>query len=105
MHVRCGAGEKVTIISKPYLSLLSIWQVMHGILPVIATSGATNYKKFIELLKEKFPKDKPKFLVLFDSDATGKDAAPKLTKTLLEAGFPAVYHFLFKEESKSLSKN
>lgn len=90
----------MNIIVEGEIDAMSIWQVMHGILPVIATSGATNYKKFIELLKEKFPEDKPKFLVLFDSDSTGKDAAPKLTKTLLEAGFPAVYHFLSDEESK-----
>lgn len=95
-----SADVPMNIIVEGEIDAMSIWQVMHGILPVIATSGATNYKKFIELLKEKFPKDKPKFLVLLDSDATGKDAAPNLTKTLLEAGFPAVYHFLSDEESK-----
>lgn len=95
-----STSSPMNIIVEGEIDAMSIWQVMHGILPVIATSGATNYKKFIELLKEKFPEDKPKFLVLFDSDSTGKDAAPKLTKTLLEAGFPAVYHFLSDEESK-----
>lgn len=95
-----SADVPMNIIVEGEIDAMSIWQVMHGILPVIATSGATNYKKFIELLKEKFPEDKPKFLILFDSDETGRDAAPKFVDELLKASFPAVCHFLTNEVSK-----
>ena len=81
---------------------MSIWQATNGQFPVIATSGATGYIEFVRLVKEKFANtnDKPKFLILFDSDETGRINALKFKEALNSAQFLAVCDFLSSEVSK-----
>ncbi len=97
-----SADVPMNIIVEGEIDAMSIAMVMNCKLPVIATSGATGYKAFIKLLKNKFRNvtDKPKFLILFDPDDTGRDTAPKFVDDLLKAGFPAIFHFLTNEISK-----
>ena len=70
--------------------------------PVIATSGISGYNEFVDLIKNKFTDSdiKPSFLILFDSDESCKDTAPKFKEALHSAKFPAVYNFLSNELSK-----
>lgn len=92
----------MNIIVEGEIDAMSIWQALHGKVPVIATSGAGAYKSFIKLVKEKYgnSSQKPKFLILFDPDTAGRDAAPKFANELLESGFQSVFHFLSNEVSK-----
>ena len=97
-----SADVPMNIVVEGEIDAMSIAMAMNCKLPVIATGGATGYKAFIKLLKNKFRNvtDKPKFLILFDPDDTGRDTAPKFVDDLLKAGFPAVFHFLTNKVSK-----
>lgn len=97
-----SADVPMNIVVEGEIDAMSIAMAMNCKLPVIATGGATGYKAFIKLLKNKFRNvtDKTKFLILFDPDDTGRDTAPKFVDDLLKAGFPAVFHFLTNEISK-----
>ena len=92
----------MNIVVEGEIDAMSIWQATKGQFPVVATSGATAYDAFIKLVKEKYgnSSQKPKFLILFDPDTAGRNAAPKFANELLEAGFQSVFHFLSDEVSK-----
>ena len=92
--------DSINIIVEGEIDAMSIWQATNGKFPVIATGGATGYKNFISLFKHKFTDDKPKFLILFDSDDTGRTSASKFANELLDVGFPAVSLFLSNDISK-----
>ena len=94
--------DKINIVVEGELDAMSIWQATNGKIPVIATSGATGYIEFVRLVKEKFAntKDKPTFLILFDSDEAGRTNALKFTEALNSAQFLAVCDFLSSEVSK-----
>lgn len=96
------AANSVNIIVEGEFDAMSIWQVTSGKIPVVATEGAAVSKKMLESLKKKFAaaEKKPQFLILFDSDKAGKTAAPKFQSDLVAAQFPAVYDFLFAEDTK-----
>ncbi len=96
------SADEINIIVEGEFDAMSICQATGGKVPVIATSGADVPKNFFTLFKKKFEKSKkkPKFLILFDSDETGKRLAPKFQSDLVAANFPAVYDFLFEEITK-----
>ena len=95
-------ADEINIIVEGEFDAMSICQATDGTIPVIATSGADVPKNFITIFKKKFATSdqKPKFLILFDSDETGKKLAPKFQSDLVAANFPAVYDFLFEEITK-----
>ena len=88
------------IITEGEIDAMSIWQATNGIFNVIAIGGAAEYKKAVHFLQDKFPNDKPKVLILFDSDDTGRLNAPKMREELLNIGIPAVCKFLSNVNSK-----
>ena len=88
------------LIVEGEIDAMSIWQATDGKFNVIAIGGAGEYKKAVKFLQDKFPADKPKILILFDSDETGRLNAPKLRDELLNVGVPAVCKFLSDENSK-----
>ncbi len=94
--------ETINIIVEGEIDAMSIWQATNGQFPIIATSGISGYSEFVDLVKNKFTASdiKPRFLILFDSDESGKDTAPKFKDALHSAKFPAVYNFLSNEISK-----
>lgn len=94
--------ETINIIVEGEIDAMSIWQATNGQFPIIATSGISSYSEFVDLVKNKFTASdiKPRFLILFDSDESGKDTAPKFKEALHSAKFPAVYNFLSNELSK-----
>lgn len=72
---------------------------------IIATGGTTGGKNLIEFLKEKYPAQKPKILVMFDNDENdaGKDAAEKLLPALKNLGFISAIRFI--DERKNYDFN
>ena len=94
--------EEINLAVEGEIDAMSIWQATRGKVPVIALEGAAVPKAFIEIFKKKFAgvRTKPQFLIMFDSDSTGKNKAPKFQQQLIQAGFPAVCDFLYEEETK-----
>ena len=94
--------SSINIVVEGEIDAMSIYQLTNNAFPVIATSGTTGYEKFIEMLTEKFATQKkpPCFIVIYDSDKAGREAAPKFVDALKAEGFPAVSYFLFNTESK-----
>ena len=88
------------IVTEGEIDAMSIWQASNGNFDVIAIGGAGEYKKAVKFLQDKFTDHKPKILVLFDSDDTGRLNAPKMRDEFLNVGFPAVCKFLSDENSK-----
>ena len=71
------------------IDAMSIWQATGGKVAVIAISGAAE-SKWIDYLVEKFPANKPKILLLFDSDEAGKKNATDKCVVLRAKGFSTV---------------
>lgn len=96
------SSEKINIVVEGEIDAMSIWQATSGNFPIIATSGAAGFENFVELVRKKYEsvEKKPKFLILYDSDETGRKNAPKLQKALKNAGYSSVYEFLTEEETK-----
>lgn len=88
------------IVTEGEIDAMSIWQAGNGNFDVIAIGGAGEYKKAVKFLQDKFTDHKPKILVLFDSDDTGRLNSPKMRDELFSVGFPAVCKFLLDENSK-----
>lgn len=64
-------------------------------LGVLATGGASKYKKVVPELEKRFgtSEHKPCFVVVFDNDETGMKNSPLLVDELLAAGYPATAFF------------
>lgn len=86
------------IVVEGAIDALSIWQATEGKANVISVCGANNYRT--TLLKNlNFTKtvENPldySFVIMFDNDNAGRDAAPKLRDELIKMNFPAVIKFL-----------
>ena len=93
------ANADLILVVEGEFDAMSIWQATQGKKEVIATGGAAD-KRVVKFLHDKFTVHKPKILILFDSDDTGRLNSPKLRDELLNIGFPAVCKFLSDENSK-----
>ncbi len=94
--------DLINIVVEGELDAISIFQATNGKIPVVATSGVSGYVEFVRLVKEKLGNAdiKPKFLILFDPDESGRNTATKFQEELNSAKFPAVCDFLSNEISK-----
>lgn len=95
--------DTLTIITEGEIDAMSIAQVSANFqnpITVTATGGAANYHSFIQTLQSYSFDDVPRFLILFDSDETGRLNAPKFVTELLRLGYPAVVKFLSDNISK-----
>ena len=92
----------VNIIVEGEVDCMSVWQVTFK--NVCALGGAQS-DKFLSMLNEKFPQCDSRldvqFIVLLDSDDTGRTEAPLLRDELIKFGYPATCKFLFDEVTKT----
>lgn len=96
-------SEKPILVVEGYIDAMSIWQATNGTLPVVALGGADAGKTLLdEIAKRSKEKNsiKPQFILLLDSDETGKKSAENLCAKLLQANCPTVATFLSETESK-----
>lgn len=66
--------------------------------PAVATGGADNGKCLVDAVLKL--KNKPRIILFFDSDETGRDAAPKLQVKLQKVGCRVIVKFLTEDISK-----
>lgn len=94
--------NKLTIVTEGEIDAMSIHQAIHNEdIVVVATGGATNFSSFIDFLKNNYSSDENfHFLILFDSDDTGRLNAPKFATELVDLGFSSTYNFLSDDNSK-----
>lgn len=90
---------EILVIVEGEIDAMSIYQASGGKIFALATGGAA-MKNFVTDLDNFFGKIKPRILILFDNDSTGKNNAPKLRDILVEKNFPAVFKFLSTGEEK-----
>lgn len=64
----------------------------------VATNSAGNYDLLVDAVAKM--QDKPRIVILFDADDTGKTNAEKLSAALLDIGCPCVIRYLSGDESK-----
>ena len=90
---------ELLVIVEGEVDAMSIYQATGGKVLALATGGA-GMKNFIADLANFFGKLKPRILILFDNDTTGKKDAPKLRDQLVENNFPTVFKFLAEGTEK-----
>ena len=73
---------ELNIIVEGEIDAMSIWQAVGGKYPAIATGGADNFTHFVQKLNETRAEQSLKFLILFDNDAAGRNAAAKFVNAL-----------------------
>ena len=93
------------------IDAMSIAQVLGDRFGIVATGGASNYRKVLTVLEKKFPDVvKPKCIVAFDND-TGDDKNPgktngeRLVAELRAAGFPAVSCYFNGDDEPKIDAN
>lgn len=67
--------------------------------PCVALGAATAGNLLVDKIANM--KDKPQFIILLDSDTTGRENAPKLLEELIGVNCPAVVRFLFDDVTKT----
>lgn len=67
--------------------------------PCVALGAATAGDLLVDKVANM--KDKPQFIILLDSDTTGRENAPKLLENLIGVNCPAVVRFLFDDVTKT----
>lgn len=96
-------SEKPILVVEGYIDAMSIWQATNGNFPVVALGGADAGKILLnEVAKRSGEKTfiKPQFILLLDSDETGRQSAKKLRDELIKTNCPTVLNFLSETESK-----
>ena len=93
----------LNIVVEGEIDAMSIWQATSGNVPVVAIAGVAGQKKFVNQIDRKFGKSesKPRFLILFDPDNAGRNAAEKLKTEMQSAGFAVVVRFLTEGTTKT----
>lgn len=91
---------ELLIIVEGEIDAMSIWQATDGKVFVAASGGVAFKQEFITDLAKFFGNRKPRILILFDNDTTGKENAPKLRDKFIAYYFPAVFKFLADGENK-----
>jgi P4 family phage/plasmid primase-like protien len=97
-----SSDTKFILVFEGEIDAMSAEQAINSkIVTPIATLGASE-KKWIDLIIKKCSEFniQPKFLILFDNDATGKLNAHKRAEELIQRGYPAVFDFLSDSDSK-----
>ena len=96
--------NSVNFIVEGELDALSISQAVSGGafvtgVGVIATGGASKWRKVVTELEKRFgnAEKKPRFIVAFDYDDAGEKNGAELVKDLIAAGYPAE-SFFFQED-------
>lgn len=96
-------SEKPILVVEGYIDAMSIWQATSGNFPVVALGGADSGKLLLdEIAKRSEEKTSAKlqFILLLDSDETGRTSAKNLCDELIKANFPTVSTFLSETDSK-----
>jgi len=96
-------SEKPILVVEGYIDAMSIWQVTNGNFPVVALGGADAGKTLLDEIAKRSEEKisvKPQFILLLDSDETGRQSAKKLRDELIQANCPTVLTFLLETESK-----
>ena len=95
-------SDLAIIVVEGYIDAMSIWQATKDKFPVVALGGADGGNILLteidKLFKDKL--SKPKFILLFDSDETGRKSAKDLCEKLIQINCPAVVNFLSDKDSK-----
>lgn len=90
-----SSDAEIILVVEGEFDAMSIWQASSGNIAVVATLSAGGYKELLlTLLNEKKISDK-KFLLLFDSDDTGRTNSQNLRGELSKRNIPSVSRFLF----------
>ncbi len=98
-------NAELIIVVEGEFDCMSIYQATGGKIPVIATSGAAEYKKVVTWAMATFTAEhKPKFLILFDPDDTGRRMSHELRDALIENKFPACCKY-FSDDNCKLDAN
>ena len=89
------------IATEGEIDAMSIWQAVP--LPIVATGGTSGYPKLISQLKKRGygSYGKPVYLlIIYDPDEAGRKAAKEFREAALDAGIPAIIHFLAPDVCK-----
>ena len=96
-------SEKTILVVEGYIDAMSIWQATNGNIPVVALGGADAGKILLDETEKRSEKKnfiKPQFILLLDSDETGRKSAKSLCYELIQAKCPTVSAFLSETDSK-----
>lgn len=86
------------VVVEGLIDALSIKQAVGEYLGIIATGSVNNWRKLVNFVADQksqlMPRDKVRFLVLFDNDEAGKQHGELLTMNLRSLGFPSAQGYL-----------
>ena len=86
-------SKKTILVVEGYVDAMSIWQATSGNFPVVALGGADSGKILLDEVAKHSEENnsvKPQFILLLDSDETGRKSSKKLRDELIQANCPTV---------------
>ena len=88
-------ADEIVFAVEGYIDALSL---IYTGFKSVALGGANEYNKLVDAVAKM--QEKPRVIILLDSDKTGRDAAKKLYDELINIGCPCCVRFLSEEDSK-----
>lgn len=102
-NVNALDSEKPILVVEGYIDAMSIWQATDGNIPVVALGGADAGKTLLDEIKKRIEEKNSinqQFILLLDSDETGRKSAENLRNELMKANCPTISTFLSETDSK-----
>lgn len=93
-------GE-VNLVFEGAVDAASAWYALDKEIPCYATGGVALSKMFVDKLNEMNLTVKPAFVIIYDSDKAGREAAPKFKHLLEQSGYRADIAFLSDDAAKT----